>query len=101
MFLVISWLCAAEDTTKDDLVEIELSETKNSEDVLNVAQHSTSGATEEREVLPKQSLSMQLRSTEFIVFAIFFCVGLLRFSYYIGSLDAHLTWLGQKMVNTA
>ena len=89
-------LCAAEDTTKDDLVEIELSETKNSEDVLNVSQHSTSGATEEREVLPKQSLSMQLRSTEFIVFAIFFCTGLLRFSYYIGSLDPHLTWLGQK-----
>eukprot|EP00943_MAST-04B_sp_MAST-4B-sp1_P003283 g3283.t1 len=51
--------------------------------------------TEVNVALPDQPLFSQLKSTEFIVFAVFFCVGLLRFSYYIGSIDAQLTWLGQ------
>lgn len=41
------------------------------------------------------SLTKQLQSSEFLSFTAFFCVGLLRFSYYLGSIDAQLTHLGQ------
>lgn len=51
--------------------------------------------TEVKVPLSDKPLRSQLKSTEFIVFAVFFCIGLLRFSYYIGSIDAQLTWLGQ------
>ena len=49
--------------------------------------------------LPDRPLLKQLQSLEFVVFCIFFCVGLLRFSYYIGSIDAQLSWLGQENGN--
>ena len=46
--------------------------------------------------LKDQPLFEQIKSKEFVTFTCFFCVGLLRFSYYIGSVDAQLTWLGQE-----
>ena len=44
---------------------------------------------------PAHSFARQVRNRKWQLFSVFFCLGLLKFSWYLGSVDAHLGALGQ------
>lgn len=87
----------SDDQGKQKPVELELESISRSPAPENRSTHTNNANLGTVKIpLNEQSLTKQLQSSEFLSFTAFFCAGLLRFSYYLGSIDSQLTHLGQE-----